>query len=157
MQPSDLSATCISVYAIDPAKKLILLLRRSEHQYKGIWQMVTGHIQEDEEPTTAALRELKEETDLEAHSLYATEFCDIFYSPISKGIEVMPSFIASVSSSKEVLLNSHEHDLYQWVSLRRAASLLAFSKQIEVIHWLQNIFFDKNTQTPFLDLIARKD
>ena len=46
--------------------------------------MVTSHIQEDEEPTTTALRELKEETDLEAHSLYATEFCDIFYSPISK-------------------------------------------------------------------------
>jgi 8-oxo-dGTP diphosphatase len=59
-------------------KSRLLLMRRSTDPFKGFWNLPAGHVNPDEPPEMAALREAKEETGLECKiiSLQGVYFFD---------------------------------------------------------------------------------
>lgn len=75
-----------------------VLLRK--HDKYGIWLSVGGHIELDEDPNEAALREVKEEVGLDVKLLDTREFFG------ERGVQEL---IAPVSLNRHPITDTHEH------------------------------------------------
>jgi dATP pyrophosphohydrolase len=122
----------LHVYRESNAGYEYLLLKRSaEGKYPSLWQMVSGTIDEGESSYETAIRELKEETHLEAEELFifprVSEFYDFFEEDT---INLVPVFITKVSND-EVRI-SDEHSEYKWVNFSEAY------KTLDRIQWKEN-------------------
>jgi len=124
-------------YRKDKLTRYLLLRRSAEKQpYPGIWQFVTGHVEKGERSLDAVLRELKEETGLSPEAVWFVPYTLQFYDPKSDKIHLTPFFAAQVSAGSAVRL-SKEHDMYAWLTYRRAISRLPWPAQREglaVVH-----------------------
>lgn len=107
----------------------VLIMERADKA--GFWQSVTGSIEAGETPYDAAIREVKEETGLDA---LAYEFQDWQVSNIyeiyphwrhryDEGIteNVEHLFGLTLPSTCEIKLAPNEHIRYEWVDWREAA------------------------------------
>jgi dATP pyrophosphohydrolase len=107
----------------------ILLLRRADDP--DFWQSVTGSLLwEETEPRQAAVRELREETGLEATGLQDAGLTHRYtilpqwrhrYAPEVKENTEYVYFLA-LPAEKVITLNSAEHTEYGWYSFDEAAS-----------------------------------
>jgi dATP pyrophosphohydrolase len=105
-------------------------MQRSEDViYAGSWRMVGGKIEKHEKAYETALRELREETGLNALRLWAAPFINNFYEASKDRVNIIPVFAAEVGSQEVVL--SREHSAYRWVSYEEARELLPWPSQIE--------------------------
>jgi 8-oxo-dGTP pyrophosphatase MutT (NUDIX family) len=133
------------VYPVRRGKKEweYLLLRRvvdSKLGFEDFWQGVTGDLEENENLTQAARRELAEETGFVSCSLEQIEYTYSFpkhdlwneiYPPgVVKIVEHV--FIAIIDRSTEPTL-SPEHDTWEWCSLDRALGKLKYPGNIEAL------------------------
>lgn len=93
-----------------------LLLKRSEQEtYPGFWGFLTGRKQDDETVAQIASRELAEETNLVAKSLWATESILRFYEPEADAIWMLPVVVAVVGATEDIRL-SDENSEYRWLT-----------------------------------------
>lgn len=107
---------------------LFLLLKRSNNKiYPGIWQGVTGKIDNDEEPYRAALRELKEETNLTPQKMWTIDKVNLFYDAKKNIMNLIPVFGVIVDTQKVTL--SNEHIEYEWYNIDEAIKLLIWNQQ----------------------------
>ena len=108
-----------------------LLLKRSETTkiYPGIWQMVTGKIEEGESTSDAVKRELSEETGIKAERLYVIPKINSFYFAASDKIMLSPVFLVMVKNTNVTI--SDEHCEYKWVSYEEATGLIYWPNQVE--------------------------
>ena len=107
---------------------LFLLLKRSNNKiYPGIWQGVTGKIDNDEEPYRAALRELKEETNLTPQKMWTIDKVNLFYDAKKNIMNLIPVFGVIVDTQKVTL--SNEHIEYKWYNINEAIKLLTWNQQ----------------------------
>jgi len=84
-----------------------LLLKRSKNKiYPNIWQGVTGKINNNELPYKTALRELKEETGLNADRLWTVDKVNAFYDAQKDIMNLIPIFGVTVNSKNVILSNS---------------------------------------------------
>lgn len=90
----------------------ILSLLRSGGKFEGQWWPVGGTCEGSETPIQTALRELKEETQLEAIELYALGQ-EVKHTD---GTSKLEAFVAYVAPDAEVILN-YEHSDFRWVTL----------------------------------------
>ena len=108
-----------------------LLLKRREdkpnQRYPGIWQGVTGKIENAELPYKAALRELKEETGLKAEKLWTIDKVNTFYDAEENIMTLVPVFGVVVNSINIVL--SKEHSEYKWCDIDETIKLLPWDQQ----------------------------
>ncbi len=109
-----------------------LLLKRSpDKKYPNLWQMVSGSIDDGEKSYETAIRELKEETQLDVDELFifprVSEFYDFFEEDT---INLVPVFIAKVNSDEVTI--SDEHSEYKWVDFYEAYKIL------DRIQWKEN-------------------
>ena len=101
----------------------ILLLRRAPGRIlPGLWQCVSGSLEDGERVTAGALRELREETGFDADALdafYDLDLVNQFHEPSFDAILTAAVFAARVPAGAEPRL-SHEHDSARWLPVEAA-------------------------------------
>jgi len=105
-----------------------LLLHRSGRDGWPFWQGVSGWIEAGEAPHHAALRELREETGLEAVELYSVDAVFDLYAWRRGTVEAIVPFAARVTVDAEPRL-SDEHDEWRWGSPADAIQLVPYQPQ----------------------------
>jgi dihydroneopterin triphosphate diphosphatase len=106
-----------------------LLLRRApDRRCPGSWETVHGHIEDDESPVDAALRELEEETGLKPDKLYNLSRVESFYLHARNEVALIPVFVALVGEDAPVRAGP-EHDGFRWVGVLEAERLLAWPRE----------------------------
>jgi dihydroneopterin triphosphate diphosphatase len=107
-----------------------LLLRRSGESavYPGLWQCVTGRIEEGEKAWQAALREVGEETGLVPVRFWSVPHVSTFYDPQADQIHLCPFFAVQVARDAVPVLSA-EHGAWEWLEIRRAAGRLVWPSQ----------------------------
>ncbi len=133
----------VAGYIVDPTSQsepLFLLLRRSPQSYlPGIWQMVTGKLNQDEPASTAIRREILEETGLICKDIYNVDVT-MFYDQSKKSISFSANFCTFVNHSQPITIASNEHDQYRWCTLSESLELLAFPSQKETLQFINKWF-----------------
>ena len=122
--------TPISVLVLIHTSDLqVLIMERADR--KDFWQSVTGSLELDEMPLQTAIREVHEETGLDAnlYDLQDWEISNVYdiyphwryrYSPeVSQNTEHV--FGLSLPQSLSIALAPKEHVQYEWVDWREAA------------------------------------
>lgn len=121
----------VHVFRIKNKKLEFLLLKRSRNDsYPNIWQMVSGAIKKNESAVNAAIREVKEETGLNANKLYVIPKVNSLYYHKKDKIILIPVFACKVNFNSKVVI-SNEHSDFKWVSFSQAKKMLTWKQQRE--------------------------
>ena len=115
-------------YRIGEGSPEFLLLHRSGRDGAPFWQGVSGWIEAGEAPHLTALRELREETGLEAVELYGIDALFDLYAWKRGTVEAIVPFAARVPAEGQPRL-SEEHDEWRWQSLAAALDLVPYEPQ----------------------------
>lgn len=140
----------------------VLIMERADKA--GFWQSVTGSIEADETPYQAALREVKEETGLDAldydfQDWHASNVYEIYphwrhrYAPgVTQNREHL--FSLQLPSPLPVKLAPKEHTRYEWLDWREAAKCVFSWTNVDALKRLgenhQRKLFEENTPLRFM-------
>ena len=106
-----------------------LLIKRSEYEiFPGLWQMVSGAIEQGEKAHQTAKREILEETGILPVKMWVVPNVNSFYSPANDAINFIPVFLAKAEYSAEVEL-SDEHTEFGWFDPLTAKNMLNWPGQ----------------------------
>ncbi len=129
----------------------LLLKRNAEEIYPNLWQMVTGHIKENEKAYQTALREIKEETNLNPFKMWIVPQVNSFYSPVEDFICLIPVFLVLVNEDSNVII-SKEHTEFKWVEKNKAIELLAWPGQKESVRIIENYLTKEKSFLEFVKI-----
>ncbi|MEE9430787.1 MAG: NUDIX domain-containing protein [Melioribacteraceae bacterium] len=138
----------IEAHILRKSEKVIeyLIMKRASNQkYPNIWQMVTGKIKSKEKAYQTAIREIKEETNLDVDELYIVPNVNYFYDGTDDSITIIPVFLAIIREDQVVKL-SVEHSEYKWVTAKEAKELFAWVGQRQSVDIIEE-YFSKNNST----------
>jgi dATP pyrophosphohydrolase len=127
-----------------------LLLHRSGRDGAPFWQGVSGWIEAAEAPHLAALRELREETGLDALELYSVDAVFDLYAWKRGTVEAIVPFATLVPSDAVPQL-SEEHDEWRWASLSEAVELVPYEPQRAALRRISSDLLER----PHLALLYR--
>jgi len=130
--------------------EFLLLKRASKEKYPGLWQMVTGSI-ENEDAHQTALREVKEETGLTPIKFWVVPNINSFYSPEMDAIVMIPVFAVLVDESQKVII-SDEHTDFKWVQKEEAVKLLAWPGQRQSVEIICEYFTNQQSFLKFIEI-----
>lgn len=119
--------------------ELLTLRRAPATRCTGAWEVVHGHLEPDEKPVAAALRELREETGFEVERLYNLSRVETFYRHTTDEVALIPVFVALVSGGQEPRLGA-EHDAFVWRRLDEAVRTLAWPRSARAVEDIARIF-----------------
>ncbi len=130
-----------------------LLLKRAESEiYPGLWQMVTGAVNRNNEIAfETALREIEEETGLLPLKFWVVPNVNSFYWPEKDSIYQIPVFAALVESACNVTI-SEEHSDYKWVKKEEALKLLAWPGQRKSVEIIYDYFLTQQSFLKFVEI-----
>ena len=128
-----------------------LLLKRSENKiYPSIWQGVTGKINNNELPYKTALRELKEETGLNADRLWTVDKVNAFYDAQKDIMNLIPIFGVTVNSKNVVL--SKEHIEYKWCDIDETIKLITWDQQKKGVKIFYDMLCENKNRLKFMEI-----
>jgi dihydroneopterin triphosphate diphosphatase len=124
-----------------------LLLKRSESKqpFPGIWQIVTGKMEEEEKAYNTAIREVMEETSLKPVKCYVAPKINGFYTPHNDNIYLIPVFVICVDDERIVL--SDEHVQYEWLDFKNAYNRIHWYSQKENLKIIDDLLTGKIKNT----------
>jgi dTDP-4-amino-4,6-dideoxygalactose transaminase/8-oxo-dGTP pyrophosphatase MutT (NUDIX family) len=93
-------------------EQVLLLRRRSDHFMGGIYELPSGTIERGEDPVTALLREVEEETGLNISDVLGV-VSDFDYTSASGANKRQITFVVKVRDVSQLRL-SDEHDAFMW-------------------------------------------
>ena len=102
-----------------PEPEILLLRRAPGRILPGLWQCVSGSLEDGERVTEGALREANEETgfgDETILAFYDLDLVNQFHEPSVDAVMTSAVFAVRVRPTAEVRL-SHEHDDSRWLPL----------------------------------------
>ena len=141
----------LHVFRIENNEMKFLLLKRSPHKvYPGLWQMVSGHIDEGETAILTAIRELHEETGLKPFRLWVVPNINSYYSPEDDSVCIIPVFAVEVNSDN--VLISSEHTEYRWVDSEEAKKHLAWEGQRRSVDIIKEYFTNRISFLNFTEI-----
>ena len=98
------------VFVVDDSKILVLRRSATDPRWAFVWDLPGGAIEYGEDPVIAAQRETQEEAGL---NLVQLKLLDV--SSLSEGDYAL-TITYTASYTKEDVVLSYEHDIFQWVS-----------------------------------------
>jgi dATP pyrophosphohydrolase len=115
-----------------------LILKRSDEEkiYPGIYQLITGTIEEGETAIKTALREIQEEIQIQPKNFWLVPFVNSYYVLTRDIVNNSPVFLAEVQSDKTPVL-SEEHQSYSWHDYESAVHVLTWDshrRALKIIH-----------------------
>ena len=130
-------------FRVDPDGQLrILLLHRAPGRiFEGIWQPVTGGLEQGERILQGALRELVEETGIGPEgiaTLYGIDQVNLFHAEHVDAIQAEAVFAAELKPGIDAVL-SEEHDDQRWVNPGEGSEMVlwpAYREAIRQIEWI---------------------
>ena len=135
---------CVSVFVYDKNKKKFLLVH---HKKMGTWVQPGGHIEINESPEEAAIREVYEETGLKIKILGERKprNCD-YILPLAiqkndindRHIHMDFVYVAYVDGKNELVLNDKESTGIQWFTLDEIKEP-TFNTFPDIIEWVEFI------------------
>ena len=105
-----------------PAVEILLIRRAPGRILVGLWQCVSGSVEEGERVALAAIREVTEETGYAPDSMdafYDLDLVNQFHEPSVDGVMLSAVFAARVRNGLEPVL-SLEHTAFRWLPLEDA-------------------------------------
>ena len=139
---SGIAVRYIDVYVLrrlPDAWELLTLRRAAGARCTGAWEVVHGHLEGDERPVAAALRELREETGFEVERLYNLSRVETFYRHATDEVALIPVFVAVVGQGREPVLGA-AHDAHRWRPLVEAVQILAWPRSARALEDIGRIF-----------------
>ena len=137
----DLVACWLFRVGTDAGIEILLIRRAPSRMFAGLWQGVTGRLEDGERITAGALREVDEETGLgpaDFEAFMETDLVNWFHADDLDTLLSEVVFAARIRSGAEVTI-SDEHDAYRWVTPDQARELVtwpAYREAIDRVVWL---------------------
>jgi 8-oxo-dGTP pyrophosphatase MutT (NUDIX family) len=137
---TELQVGVVDVFVVrhGPKGLRVLVLRRAEGtRCTGAWEIVHGRVDPGERPEQAAVREVREETNLPIARLYNLT-CQPFYLHRLSTVQVAVVFVAFVEDGDVAL--GGEHDLAEWLTPDEAMARLSWPRSIAALRDAVQVF-----------------
>jgi len=120
-----------------------LVMKRSNYTkvYPGIWQIVTGKLEENEKASETVMREVGEETGLKIKRFYVFPKVSTFYTEHNDKVNLVPLFLAEAEDDGVIL--SGEHTEYKWLKYEDAYNTIFLFTQKEMLQYV-DLFLNNN-------------
>jgi dATP pyrophosphohydrolase len=142
---------CYVVYEEKSEFNFLLLKRDDKNKvYPGIWQIITGRIEEGEEAYKAAYREFTEETGLNAKQFFVIPRISQFYTYKTDRIHLIPIFLA-ISDSRNVII-SDEHSEFKWLNREDAIETIYWKSQKENLELIYSCLTDDKLKKTMIEI-----
>ena len=130
-----------------------LVLQRSDDEqiYPGLWQIISGGIEQGERAYEAALREVREEIGVNPKKLYNTPLTNTFYFPTNDFVNLSPVFAVEIGPAVDIKLSA-EHKSYRWLQKEEAIALLVWPGQKHAIQTVYDYIIDDNPARRFMEI-----
>jgi len=105
-----------------PSTEVLLLRRTPGRILPGLWQCVSGSLEDADRVATGALRELREETGIgpdDIEAFYDLDLVNQFHEPSYDAVVTAAVFAVRLRNGVEPTL-SHEHDAARWLAIEDA-------------------------------------
>jgi 8-oxo-dGTP diphosphatase len=147
-------AVDIAVFTIIKGSLKVLLIRRKNEPFKGMYALPGGFLEKDENLEQAAARELEEETNVKGIFLKQLHaWGDVKRDP--RGRVVSVSFMALIDSEKFRLVATSDAEAAAWISIYELPKL-AFDHDKIIKDALNELRFDIQTTNIALQILPKK-
>lgn len=127
---TDIKPGVVDVFVIRPLRpewRVLVLQRAADTRCPGAWEAIHGRIEAGERPEHAALREVREESGLEAKQLYSITVHP-FYLHAQQTVQLAIVFAAFVAEPAEVVTGP-EHRAHEWLSVDAAIDRFVWPRE----------------------------
>ena len=127
---TDVTPGVVDVFVIRPLQpdwRVLVLQRAADTRCPGAWETIHGRIEPGERPEHAALREVREESGLEASRLYSITVHP-FYLHAQQTVQLAIVFAAFVDEPADVVTGP-EHRAFEWLSVGEALDRFVWPRE----------------------------
>ena len=127
------------IIVYDKTEEKILMCKREKEPYKGLFNLVGGKLEKDEEEYTAAYRELQEETGISSNDIKLTHIMNMEYK--LKDIELQ---IFAGKLNKDVEVIEEVNKLYWLSKNENYFDITKFAGEGNIGHMIEQVNLNKD-------------